>query len=98
MKNIFLSLLFLIYSFPIYGESTPAKFSVKEKSLISFVGSPWTLIIYMLKINKEHIGSKPNGIEIDNKLYEYDLKTKNHRIEKIGIILRNNMSNMIKLK
>ena len=54
---------------------------------------------FMLKINNHHIGSKPNGIEIDSsKLYEYDLKTKNHRIEKIGIILRKNMSNMKKLK
>jgi len=53
----------------------------------------------MLKINNHHIGSKPNGIEIDrSNLYEYDLKTKNHRIEKIGIILRKNMSNMKKLK
>ena len=32
------------------------------------------------------------------KLYQYDLKTKNHRIEKIGVILRRNMSNMKKLK
>ena len=54
---------------------------------------------FMLKINKRHIGSKPSGIEIDSrKLDEYDLKTKNHRIEKIGIILRKNMSNMKKLK
>ena len=54
---------------------------------------------FMLKINNHHIGSKPNGIEIDSsKLYEYDLKTKNQRIEKIGIILRKNMSNMKKLK
>ena len=54
---------------------------------------------FMLKINNHHIGSKPNGIEIDtSKLYQYDLKTKNHRIEKIGVILRRNMSNMKKLK
>ena len=54
---------------------------------------------FMLKINNSHIGSRLNGIEIDkSKLYEYDLRTKNHRIEKIGIILRKNMSNMKKLK
>ena len=54
---------------------------------------------FMLKINKEHIGSITGGREIDNtKLSEYDLKTKNHRVEKIGAVLRKNMSNMKKLK
>ena len=40
MKNIFLSLLFLIYSFPIFGESTPANFNVNEKSLTSSIKFP----------------------------------------------------------
>ena len=54
---------------------------------------------FMLKVNKEHIGSKANGTEINtHKLNQYDLKTKNHKIEKIGVILRKNMSNMKKLK
>ena len=54
---------------------------------------------FILKITKEHIGSITDGIEIDNnKLNEYDLKTKNHRVEKIGVTLRKNMSNMKKLK
>ena len=54
---------------------------------------------FMLKVNKEHIGSKANITEINtHKLNQYDLKTKNHKIEKIGVILRKNMSNMKKLK
>ena len=70
MKNFFLSLLFLIYSFPIFGESTPAKFNVKEKSLISFIGAPWTLLIYMLNLKEEK-----NKINL-NKLKENKSKIK----------------------
>ena len=54
---------------------------------------------FMLKINKQHIGTKPNITETNHeKLSQYDFKTKNHRIEKIGTILRKNMSSMKKLK
>ena len=54
---------------------------------------------FMSKINKQHIGTKPNIKKINHeKLSQYDFKTKNHRIEKIGAILRKNMSSMKKLK
>jgi hypothetical protein len=53
----------------------------------------------MTKINKNHIGSNPSGIEIDESyLIKNDNKTFSHDIEKIGLILRKNMSNMKKLK
>ena len=38
----------------------------KEKSLIAFVGAPWTLLIYMFNINKEKKKSEINKI-IDKK-------------------------------
>ena len=54
---------------------------------------------FMKKIDKSHIGMINNVTEIDIiKLNKYDLVTKNHPIENIGIILRKNMSNMKKLK
>ncbi len=54
---------------------------------------------FMGKINKNHIGSNPSGIEIDaDFLTENDNKTFSHNIEKVGKILRKNMSNMKKLK
>mgnify|MGYP005746798537 FL=1 len=54
---------------------------------------------FMTKINKNHIGSNPSGIEIDESyLIKNDNKTFSHDIEKIGLILRKNMSNMKKLK
>ena len=54
---------------------------------------------FMTKINKNHIGSNPSGIEIDeNYVIKNDNKTFSHDIEKIGLILRKNMSNMKKLK
>ena len=54
---------------------------------------------FMTKINKNHIGSNPSGIEIDEiYLIKNDNKTFSHDIEKIGLILRKNMSNMKKLK
>ena len=54
---------------------------------------------FMTKINKKHIGSNPSGIEIDESyLIKNDNKTFSHDIEKIGLILRKNMSNMKKLK
>ena len=55
--------------------------------------------IFMTKINKNHIGSNPSGIEIDESYLEKnDNKTFSHDIEKIGLTLRKNMSNMKKLK
>jgi len=54
---------------------------------------------FMTKINKNHIGSNPSGIEIDESYLEKnDNKTFSHDIEKIGLTLRKNMSNMKKLK
>ena len=54
---------------------------------------------FMTKINKNHIGSNPSGIEIDESyLIKNDNKTFSHDIEKVGLILRKNMSNMKKLK
>ena len=53
----------------------------------------------MTKINKNHIGSNPSGTEIDAiYLAKNDNKTFSHDIEKIGLTLRKNMSNMKKLK
>ena len=57
------------------------------------------LFDFMTKINKNHIGSNPSGIEIDESyLAKNDNKTFSHDIEKIGLTLRKNMSNMKKLK
>ena len=54
---------------------------------------------FMTKINKNHIGSNTSGIEIDESyLAKNDNKTFSHDIEKIGLTLRKNMSNMKKLK
>ena len=54
---------------------------------------------FMTKINKNHIGSNASGIEIDESyLTKNDNKTFSHDIEKIGLTLRKNMSNMKKLK
>ena len=54
---------------------------------------------FMTKININHIGSNPSGIEIDESyLIKNDNKTFSHDIEKVGLILRKNMSNMKKLK
>ena len=54
---------------------------------------------FMSKIKKVHIGSNANGTEIDDKILDnYDDETKNHSIEKIGVLLRKNMSSMKKLK
>ena len=51
---------------PIYKaiEITRKKLN-KEKSLISFVGAPWTLLIYMLNLKK-------NKFELDSKKLSYD--------------------------
>ena len=52
---------------------------------------------FMKGIENIHIGSK-NSAQFDKKeLILYDRSTKNHPIEKIGKILRNNMKNMKKL-
>ena len=53
---------------------------------------------FMKKIDKTHIGIVNNDTEIDKiKLNKFDSDTENHPIEKIGMILRKNMSNMKKL-
>ena len=53
----------------------------------------------MKKIDKTYIGLVDNATEIDQiKLNKFDSDTKNHPIEKMGMILRRNMSNMKKLK
>ena len=52
---------------------------------------------FMREIENNHIGSK-NSAPFDKKELDlYDRSTKNHPIEKIGKILRNNMKNMKKL-
>ena len=54
---------------------------------------------FISNVDKQHLGGELDGTEIDKVLLnKYDLKTKNHRIEKIGITLRKNMSSMKKLK
>jgi len=54
---------------------------------------------FMKKIDKSHIGMINNVTEIDMiNLNKYDSVTANHPIEKTGMILRKNMSNMKKLK
>ena len=54
---------------------------------------------FMSKIKKVHIGGVSDSIEIDDEtLDKYDNETKNHSIEKIGVLLRKNMSSMKKLK
>jgi len=61
----------------------------KDKSLISFVGAPWTLIIYMLKLKKEK-----NILDHDilqNKKNEISLM-----LEKINIFLCEHIKNQIK--
>ena len=52
---------------------------------------------FMRGIEKIHIGSKHTGEYDKKELEQYDKTTKNHSIEKIGKILRNNMKNMKKL-
>jgi hypothetical protein len=53
----------------------------------------------MKKIDKTHIGIVNNPTDIDViKLNKFDSESKNHSIEKIGMILRKNMGNMKKLK
>jgi hypothetical protein len=66
MKNIFLPLLFLIYSFPIFGESAPAKFNVKEKSLISSIKFPQTKGDISIIINCSGVILKNNKIKFFN--------------------------------
>ena len=52
---------------------------------------------FMTVIEKIHIGSKNSAPYDKKELDLYDNSTKNHSIEKIGKILRNNMKNMKKL-
>ena len=52
---------------------------------------------FMTVIEKIHIGSKNSASYDKKELDLYDNSTKNHSIEKIGKILRNNMKNMKKL-
>ena len=54
---------------------------------------------FMKKINKSDIGEINSGMEIDAILLKkLDFETKNHPIEKVGLILRENMSKMKKIK
>ena len=66
MKNIFLSLLFLIYSFPIFGESTPANFNVNEKSLTSSIKFPQIKGDISITINCSGVIQKNNKIKFFN--------------------------------
>ena len=52
---------------------------------------------FMTRVEKNHIGSKNQDSYDKKELDIYDSSTKNHSIEKIGKILRNNMKNMKKL-
>ena len=52
---------------------------------------------FMTRVEKNHIGSKNSALYDKKELDIYDSSTKNHSIEKIGKILRNNMKNMKKL-
>ena len=52
---------------------------------------------FMTRVEKNHIGSKNQASYDKKELDIYDSSTKNHSIEKIGKILRNNMKNMKKL-
>ena len=74
---------------PVYDsiKKTKKKLS-KEKSLISFVGSPWTLIIYMLGLKKEK-----NILDLNNlskKKIEIDII-----LEKLIIFLNIHIKNQI---
>ena len=66
MKKVFLSLLFLFYSFPIYGEGAPAKFNVKEKSLISSIKFPQIRGDISIIINCSGVILKNNKIKFFN--------------------------------
>ena len=52
---------------------------------------------FMRHVDKIHIGSKYFSKYDEKELELFDNKTKNHSIEKIGKILRNNMKNMKRL-
>ena len=52
---------------------------------------------FMTRVEKNHIRSKNQDSYDKKELDIYDSSTKNHSIEKIGKILRNNMKNMKKL-
>ena len=52
---------------------------------------------FMTRVEKNHIGSKNSASYDKKELDIYDSSTKNHSIEKICKILRNNMKNMKKL-
>ena len=77
---------------------------LKEKDCIYLIGEigvgKTTFTRFLINYLQKKEGSKTTEVlsPTFNLLYEYDLKTKNQRIEKIGIILRKNMSNMKKLK
>ena len=53
---------------PIYKAIKQTKKKIKNKSLIGFVGAPWTLLLYML-----HRQSPKNGLDIDNLIKDKSL-------------------------
>tara|TARA_Y100001970_G_C14149777_1_gene811996 strand:+ start:501 stop:1451 length:951 start_codon:yes stop_codon:yes gene_type:complete len=60
----------------------------KDKSLIAFVGAPWTLLIYLLNMkDKKLLGDKP---------IKYDKQTANVIIEKLSEFLKYHIYNQIK--
>ena len=61
----------------------------KEKSLISFVGAPWTLIVYM-------IGAKQNKNEIDLKIIDKEKDKLNLMFEKLIKYLCLHIENQVK--
>ncbi len=60
----------------------------KDKSLIAFVGAPWTLLIYLINIKEKNSSG--------NKLIKHDRQTINLIIEKLSEFLKYHISNQIK--
>ena len=60
---------------PVYSSIVKTRKKLdKKKSLIAFIGAPWTLLIYMygVKLDKNNVNSKKSDInQIIDKLHEY---------------------------
>ena len=64
---------------PIYKAIKQTKKKIKNKSLIGFVGAPWTLLLYML-----HRQSPKNGLDINNLIKDKSLiNNLLHKLEKM---------------